>query len=523
LSKEINRMITKEDYDAALFDLDGVITRTAKVHSAAWKELFDDFLEKKAWHEDSERTPFDPVHDYQEYVDGKPRYEGVRSFLKSRKMELPLGDPSDPPGYDTVCALGNMKNTFFQKNLKKLGVEIFEDAVFYIKRIRSEGFKTAVVSSSKNCSAVLESAGLSFLFDVQVDGIVSERTGLKGKPDPDIFIEAAKRLDVDPSRSVVFEDALSGVEAGRRGNFGLVVGVDRTGHGDDLEEKGAHMVIKDMNELIPQQGDNSYLMMDKLPSALEKAEDIIERAKGKKLFIVLDYDGTLTPIVDRPDMAVMSEEMRDTVKKIASKRTVAVISGRDLEDVRNLVQIDNIIYAGSHGFDISSMEGEQKGFQMGTDILPDLEKAEAKLREKLGSIKGSLVERKKFSIAVHYRMVEKPETAEVEKIVDEVLSGFPSLVKGTGKKVFELKPDIEWDKGKALLWVMKALGLDFDNSLTIYIGDDTTDEDAFREIKNKGTGIIVRDGERNRKTFAEYYLNNTSEVQAFLMQLARLS
>jgi alpha,alpha-trehalase len=133
------------------------------------------------------------------------------------------------------------------------------------------------------------------------------------------------------------------------------------------------------------------------------------------------------------------------------------------------------------------------------------------------------VERKKFSIAVHYRMVEDSETAEVERIVDEVLSGFSSLVKGTGKKVFELKPDIEWDKGKALLWVMKALGLDFDNSLTMYIGDDTTDEDAFRELKNKGTGIIVRDGDKNRKTFAGYYLNNTSEVQAFLMKLAELS
>lgn len=523
MSKRINRMITKKDYDAALFDLDGVITRTAKVHATAWKELFDGFLEKKAQQDNSDWTPFDPVHDYQEYVDGKPRYEGVKSFLKSRKIELPWGDPSDPPGYDTICALGNMKNTFFQKNLKKLGVEIFDDAVFYIKKIRSEGFKTAVVSSSKNCSAVLETAGLSSLFDEQVDGIVSERTGLKGKPDPDIFIEAAKRLDVAPARSVVFEDALSGVEAGRRGNFGLVVGVDRTGHGDELVRKGAHIVVKDMNELIPDQGDNSHLMMDKLPSALEKAEEIIKMAKGKKLFIALDYDGTLTPIVERPDMALMSEEMRDTVKKLASKRTVAVISGRDLEDVRKLVQIDNIIYAGSHGFDISSMEGEQKGFQMGTDILPDLEKAEAELRKKLGSIKGSLVERKKFSIAVHYRMVEDSETAEVERIVDEVLSGFSSLVKGTGKKVFELKPDIEWDKGKALLWVMKALGLDFDNSLTMYIGDDTTDEDAFRELKNKGTGIIVRDGDKNRKTFAGYYLNNTSEVQAFLMKLAELS
>lgn len=514
---EIIYDITREKFDAALFDLDGVITRTAKVHSNSWKQLFDEYLQKRAAREGSTWKPFDENKDYQEFVDGKPRYEGVRSFLLSRNIAIPFGDPSDLPEKETVCGLGNRKNQFFHENLKKTGVEVFTASVELIRLLRSKGFKTAVVSSSKNCASIIDTADLTELFDTLVDGVLSAEIGLKGKPEPDIFLEAAKRLEVTPERSIVFEDAVSGVQAGKSGNFGLVTGVDRTGHEQELLRNGADIVVKELSQLsVERETVSSISMINLLPSAIDSAEEILKFRGKRELFIALDYDGTLTPIVSRPDLAVLSEEMRETVRDLARKESVAIISGRDLEDVRSLVKLDNIIYAGSHGFDISSMDSEKEGFQMGKEILPELDNAEKALQSRVDRIKGALIERKKFSIAVHYRQVDDENISLIEEIVDEVLSKFKSLTRGNGKKVFELKPDIEWDKGKALLWVLDALDRDLENSLTIYIGDDITDEDAFRELKGKGIGIIVKDNEPDRSTFAEYALNSPSEVGRFL-------
>jgi len=514
---EIIYDITRENFDAALFDLDGVITRTAKVHSSSWKQLFDDYLQKRAIQEGTTWKPFDEQEDYQEFVDGKPRYEGVKSFLLSRNIEIPYGDPSDSSEKETICGLGNRKNLFFHENLNKIGVEVFTTSVELIRLLRSKGFKTAVVSSSKNCASILDTADLTELFDTLVDGVLSAKIGLTGKPEPDIFLEASKRLEVTPERSIVFEDAVSGVQAGRSGNFGLVTGVDRTGHEQELLRNGADIVVKDLSQLsVENETVSSITMISHLPSALDSAKDILKLSGQREFFIALDYDGTLTPIVSRPDLAVLSEEMRETVRNLAKSQSVAVISGRDLEDVRNLVKLDNIIYAGSHGFDISSMDRKKEGFQMGKEILPELDSAEKALHSRVDRITGALIERKRFSIAVHYRQVEDGDISLIEEIVDEVLNKFKSLTKGKGKKVFELKPDIQWDKGKALLWVLDALERDLENSLTIYIGDDITDEDAFRELKGKGIGIIVKDNEPDRTTFAEYALNNTSEVGRFL-------
>lgn len=243
------RTVTRDDFDAVIFDLDGVVTRTATVHARAWKRVFDDFLRERAELAGERFEPFQIDVDYPRHVDGKPRYDGVRDFLASRGIELPEGEPDDPPDRATVCGLGNRKNELYNELLESGGVEIFEDTVERIRHWRRLGFKTAIVSSSRNCGAVLGAAGLTDLFDVRVDGSVAARLGLEGKPAPDIFVKAAELLGVEPARAVVFEDAVSGVEAGRAGGFGWVVGVDRVGAKEALLESGADTVVSDLREL----------------------------------------------------------------------------------------------------------------------------------------------------------------------------------------------------------------------------------------------------------------------------------
>jgi beta-phosphoglucomutase family hydrolase len=236
--------------NTCLFDLDGVLTQTAKVHAAAWEQMFDAYLKNRAEREGAEFVPFDPVADYDTYVDGKPRYEGVQSFLESRGIELPRGKPTDAPDAETVDGLGNRKNQIVLKLIHEHGVEPYEGSVRYLHAARDAGLRRAVVSSSTNCKDVLEAAGIEDLLEVRMDGVVAEREHLKGKPAPDTYLKAAEMLDAEPAQAAVFEDALAGVESGRAGNFGCVVGVDRVGQADALKQHGADIVIEDLEELL---------------------------------------------------------------------------------------------------------------------------------------------------------------------------------------------------------------------------------------------------------------------------------
>lgn len=236
---------------ACLFDLDGVLTRTAAVHAAAWKEMFDAFL--ASWHgPGGGGGPFDPDKDYEVYVDGKRREDGIRSFLESRGIMLPDGTPQDPPDAETIFGLGNSKNALVLKLLDERGVEVYEGSIAYVKAVRAAGLATAVVSSSANTLQVLRAAAITDLFDARVDGRTAEERGLPGKPAPDMYLAAAEAPGVPPAEAVVFEDAISGVEAGRAGHFGFVVGVDRVGgdHAAKLLEHGADVVVKDLSELL---------------------------------------------------------------------------------------------------------------------------------------------------------------------------------------------------------------------------------------------------------------------------------
>ncbi len=234
-------------FRAVILDMDGVITQTASVHGHAWKALFDSYLEERAQRSGTAFVPFDPGADYLRYVDGKPRYDGVRDFLASRGIELPWGDPGDAAGDETVCGLGNRKNEFFLTALREEGAQVFSGSVGFIKSARAAGMKTAVVSASRNTTEILDSAGIRDLFDAQVDGVLAAQLGLPGKPEPDTFLEAARRLGVEPARAVVVEDAQAGVQAGRAGAFGLVIGVDRVGQAAELLAHGADVVVADLS------------------------------------------------------------------------------------------------------------------------------------------------------------------------------------------------------------------------------------------------------------------------------------
>ena len=233
-----------------LFDLDGVLTQTAKVHDAAWKQTFDDFLRARAGQAGQPFTPFDPVKDYDEYVNGKPRADGTRSFLASRGIELPEGSPDDPPDAPTVNGLGNRKNVLLLQMIRTSGVEAYPGSVRYVRAARDAGLRRAVVSSSANCHDVLVAAGIEDLFEARIDGVVAAREHLRGKPAPDTFLAGAKALGLAPPAAAVFEDALAGVAAGRAGGFGYVVGVDRAGQADALKAHGADIVVTDLAELL---------------------------------------------------------------------------------------------------------------------------------------------------------------------------------------------------------------------------------------------------------------------------------
>jgi len=239
---------------ACLFDMDGVVTQTAVVHAAAWKEMFDDFLRDYAARTGTKFVPFDSHAEYDTYVDGKPRLDGTRSFLQSRGIHLPEGTPDDPPGTPTINGLSNQKNQLVLAKIAAGGVQVYQGTVDYIRAIKDKGISTAIVSASANTKLVLDSAGIAGLFDVRVDGLIATERGLRGKPAPDTYLAAAQELKVTPDHAAVFEDAQSGVAAGRAGGFALVVGVDRVGQAAELRAHGADIVVKDVADLLNSDG-----------------------------------------------------------------------------------------------------------------------------------------------------------------------------------------------------------------------------------------------------------------------------
>ncbi len=374
-------MSNKYSFKSVIFDLDGVITKTALVHAAAWKEAFDEYLRLRDKRDKEPFKEFTHQSDYLPYVDGKPRYKGVQSFLESRGINISYGEPTDSPDTETICGIGNKKNAKFCQVLRVKGVEVYPSTIEFIKSLEASGVEIGVASSSNNCKEILEVAKIEKFFKTRVDGVVSIEMGLKGKPESDIFTTAAFNLGTIPAESIVVEDATSGVEAGRNGGFGLVIGLARENNQKELLANGADLVVTDLAEInlelieqwfrkkprdLLQSWDKESEKIESLEGKEKDTEAVVNPSylhsgkshffSGKKIVFFLDYDGTLTPIVSRPELAVISSDMQDTVKKLSQKYITAIVSGRMREDVEKLVGISGLIYAGSHGFDIKGPE-----------------------------------------------------------------------------------------------------------------------------------------------------------------------
>lgn len=495
--------------NAVIFDLDGVLVDTARLHGRAWKETFDAFFEHRGMDD-----RFDEVEDYRGHVDGRPRYEGVAALLRSRGIDLAPGDPDDAPGFDTHCAIGNLKNQRFNELVDSEGVDELPGAAELVRALSERDIPMAVVSSSKNAPEVLPDH-LARHIDVVFSGIDVAELNMPGKPAPEMFLEGARRLGVEARAAAVIEDAPAGVRAGRLGGFAVVVGIDPDGT-SHLADSGADFVVTGVGELPLDTVDWAGMIPDP-PSALE-AFDSIRDHLGEKPAIFLDYDGTLTPIVDDPDAANIGEHEREVLHRLAGNVSLGIVSGRGLDDVRSHVSVDGLTYSGSHGFEILLPDGERVEQEEAGEAVPFLDEAEGLLAEGAKSLAGIMIERKPYAIAVHTRRArsEQARTAAGD-LAKDVASRFDGLVLRGGKEIHELRPAIDWDKGAALVHLRSLLPGD---PAPLYVGDDETDEDGFRAVRSEGgMGILV--GEREGgDTWADFTLADPPGTIEFLSALA---
>jgi alpha,alpha-trehalase len=437
----------------------------------------------------------------------------VADFLKSRGISIPWGSEKDQ-GDHTVCGLGNRKQRLLLELLAD-GVPVFQSTVDFVRRLQAVGIGTAVFSASRNCAQILQAAGLSELFPVRVDGLVAQEMGLKGKPDPAVLLETAKRLGVQPPRCVVVEDAEAGSAAGRDGGFGLVIGVDRAGHAGELLRSGADVVVPDLVAVTVR---DDYERISALGDALGSYNDIARLAATREPVVLLDFDGTLSEIVNDPDAATLVSGARTALERLVAHCQVAVISGRSLADIQDRVGIPGIWYAGSHGVELISPDGTYRQNEEAGAAAKDLEAAVSELAGELGGIDGIRIENKKFAVAVHYRNVA-PDRVNVIAGAVHSIGQRKKLRVTTGRMVLELRPDIDWGKGKTLEWILDQI--DGRLILPMFIGDDVTDEDAFDAVRHKGIGIAVRHTEADdRRSSARFALADPHAVCEFLDRLA---
>lgn len=505
-------------FKAAIFDMDGVITDTATVHACAWKSMFDAFLSDYAQSHHESFRPF-TQEDYLNYVDGLNIIDGVKNFLSSRGIDIPLGKERDGSHKITLYGMANKKTKLFLHMVERKGVKPYKDAIAFIKSLKKHEIKIAVISASRSCQKILQMANIIDLFDVIVGGKEVKKLHLKGKPDPAIFLEAVRRLEVKPEESAGIEDAQAGIKAIQAGGFGLNIGVDRSGKcASKFKKSGAHMVIKNFKE-VSYEKIVSYFI--RLPVyAMQCFDDIKLQLNKKQVFICLDYDGTLTPIVDTPSLAIISSKMQTLLEEISQQCPVAIISGRQLTDIAARVGVEAIYYAGNHGLEISKPGIFAQTFEYGKEFINELNNIYEALMLKLSSVKGCIVENKIFSLSVHYRLISKSDMSLMEACVEKILVEYPEFKKRKGKKVFEILSPAEWDKGKTLWFILNQfIQKPSEDYLPIYIGDDLTDEDGFLALKKRGIGILV--SEKLKRTRAKYRLKSVDEVYQFLLEIKK--
>jgi trehalose-phosphatase len=499
-------------HDAVIFDLDGVVTDTATIHASAWKTVFDEYLAHRPPAEGEDHRVLSDA-DYRVFIDGKPRLDGVSDFLRSRGITLPHGNEDDF-AQDSACGLANRKQRRFMELVAE-GVPVFASTVELVRQLGAAGVRAGVFSSSRNCAEILEIAGLAAMFSVRVDGVDAVSLGLAGKPDPALLNETAKRLGVSAGRCVVVEDSIAGVQAGRNGGFGLVIGVDRTGNGGDLRHAGADVVVHDLVDVSIR---GRFQRVSEMADALESYGEIATLVSTRQPVLLLDFDGTLSEIVDDPNAATVPPDIAKTLESLTAHCPVALISGRSLADIQNRVGVRGLWYGGSHGVELVTPEGVRYENSHFTAAVDRLQSATSELSTRLAGIEGVFLEDKHFAVAVHYRNVSSDRVDALTAVV-RTIGQRRSLRVSTGRKVIELRPDVDWDKGKAVDWIMHRIS-DGGLALPIYIGDDATDEDAFDAVRQKGIGIAVRQASFDeRRSAARYCLDDPHAVGEFLARL----
>lgn len=500
-------------HDAVLFDLDGVITDTASVHFTAWKDLFNAYLASRAPRDGQESAPFTET-DYRRYVDGKPREDGIRDFLASRGISLPEGEVGDDCS-DTIRGLGNRKQRLFRKLLAG-GITAFDSTVALVRQLNAASIATAVFSSSRNCTDVLRAAGLNGLFAVQVDGVLAERMGLAGKPDPAMLMEAADRLGARPERCVVVDDAESGVTAGCAGGFGMVVGVARTGPARELLTAGADVAVSDLADATVR---IVTRRVSTLPNALQAFGLLGAVIGARRPAIFLDFDGTLSNIVDDAGAATALSRATEALRALSALCPVAVLSGRDLDDLRTRVGLHGLWYSGNHGLEFSAPDGSRHLHDEAAAAVPALEAAAATLHDLFKDVPGIRLEHKQFAVKVQCHNASPHLIRDINLAV-HALGRQHNLRVIHSNQVAELRPDVDWSKGRTLNRIVELIGDDC-LFLPIHIGGDLTDEDAFDAIEHDGIAIAVRRGEcDDRRTAARFSLENPEQVTELLERLA---
>lgn len=495
-------------YDAVIFGLDGVVTDTAAVHAKAWAMLFDAFLSERPAHLGEDHGPFTD-DDYRQFMDGKPPYDAGADFLSARGISLRRGSPSDC-GNDTVCGLINRKQQLFRQLLGD--VPVFVSTITLVRKLQSLGVGTAVFSPSLDCGHTLRAAGLADLFSVVLDGAAPDGQRILGRPDADVLAEATRRLGTVVERAVVVAGTEGGVAAGRRGGFGLVIGVDRVGDADGLLQSGADAVVDDLADVdVP----TDFRRISAIPNALESYGQLTGIARFRPLIAFIDFDGTLSPVTRDPQAASLVQGAAEALKHLAEQCPVAVLSDRDLDDLRSRVGLPGIWYAASHGFELMAPDGTLHTNEAAASAVPVIERAAAQLRATLARVPGIDVEYKRFAVAAHYRDVSPEHIAEVIASTRR-LGQWEGLRVTNGRKRIELSPDIEWDTATTLSWIRDKVAGD-GGVLPLYIGDDLSDEAAFDAVRLDGIGIVVGHGEYgDRRSAAKFLLDGPAQVREFI-------
>lgn len=483
----------KKPFEAVIFDLDGVLVDTRLLHFSSWEKVFNEYLITK------KTESLFTFEDYLSHVDGKPRREGISDFLKSRGLvdEAPVIDE-----------LADKKNKIFHEILDADLPEVFPNTIPAIERLKLYNISVAVVSSSANGRFILEKLNLSHHFSVIIDGHLGKNLNLKGKPAPDYFLEASKRLGLSPDQCCVVEDALAGIKAAKQGNFRMIYGLERIGESLSLAlyNAGSDMVISSLTQIgsVP----NALLCWDKIQWSFN----------NKDVALFLDFDGTLTDIAATPDSVMFSNTTKKILQLCSQSMKVAIISGRDRLNVKSIVGLDHVFYAGCHGFDISGPGCFHFSVDSIENSLKSLETATLLFESKLSGFSGVIIERKKFGTAVHYRLADQKKHDLIIEDLKTILHSFPDLKAKDGKKVFEIIPNVEWGKASAINKLTEILNIDKSKTILIFIGDDKTDEEAFVELDDSCLKIRI-DQSGHAFTNADYHLKDPFEVMVFLTRI----